>query len=74
MNSQVEGPAPPGDRPENQAAAKPLDLDKSSLVEIDSIAAQLRRRREAAKHLPPLSTGKWDPWDLESYYDPARGA
>jgi hypothetical protein len=25
MNTEVEGPAPPGDRPESPAAAKPLD-------------------------------------------------
>jgi hypothetical protein len=29
----------------------------------DDIAQQLRRRREAAKRLPPLSNGKRDPWD-----------
>jgi hypothetical protein len=31
MNPQIEGPAPPGDRPESPAAAKPLD--QSSLSE-----------------------------------------
>jgi hypothetical protein len=45
-----------------------------SLAERDTIAQQLRRRREAAMRLPPLSDGRPDLWDLESYYDPARGA
>jgi len=38
----------------------------------DDIAEQLRRRREAASRLPPLASGKWDPWDLETYCEPAR--
>jgi hypothetical protein len=68
MSTQVEGPAPPGDRPEDQAAAKPLDA--AILPRGDDIAVQLRRRREAARRLPPLASGKRDPWDLETYYDP----
>lgn len=73
MSQQVKGPGPPRDRPEDQAATKRLD---ASMVpkQADDIALQLRRRREAAWRLPPLVSGKRDPWDLESYYDPAWGA
>jgi hypothetical protein len=40
--------------------------------DVDNIAAQLRRRREAAKRMPPLPSGKRDPIDLETYLKPSR--
>ena len=62
MNQQTEGPAPPGDRSEVQAAAKPLDA--SSLANrADDVPQQLRRRREAALRMPPLDNGHRDPLD-----------
>ena len=40
----------------------------------DAVPQQFRRRREAAKRLPPLDHLRLsDPWDLETSYDPARG-
>jgi hypothetical protein len=49
---------------DDQAAAKLLD---ATILEPDddTLAAQLRRRREAALRLPPLEhLGRSDPWDL----------
>jgi hypothetical protein len=34
------------------------------LAEPESIAAQLRRRREASHRMPPLPDGRREPWDL----------
>jgi hypothetical protein len=62
-----------GAAPTAHGPAKDLVVN-SNVCAADDIVAQLRRRREAAKRLPPLASGKRDPWDLESYYDPARGA
>lgn len=63
MNQHVEGPAPPGGQPIDQAAAKPQDA--SSLTNsTDDVPQQLRRRREASLRLPPLDSGVRDPWDI----------
>jgi len=44
------------DRAENNTQACP-----------ESVAAQLRRRREASYRLPPLKSGRRDPWRARSH-------
>ena len=64
MSPEVEGPAPPGDRSEDQAATKPLD---TAIIppDADTVPLQLRRRRQAGKRLPPLEhLGRSDPWEI----------
>jgi hypothetical protein len=67
-----------GSRPVVSEAAEENAADELSAdnlpTDTDTIPQQLRRRREAAKRLPPLSNGVRDPWDLQAYYEPARGA
>ena len=64
MSQHVEGPAPPGNRPEVQAATKPLK-DASIIPRADdTVPQQLRRRREASLRLSPLDSGVRDPIDV----------
>jgi hypothetical protein len=44
-------------------AGRPAADGDPSLASSDTIAAQLRRWREAASRMPPLTNGKRDPWD-----------
>jgi len=61
MSTSKSRPVVSGAAEENAAD----ELSAESLPpDTDSIAAQLRRRREAVKRLPPLDSGKRDPWDL----------
>jgi hypothetical protein len=72
MPGDDESRPPPGDEPAHIEALQPTEPPTSSDstanravdVEPESIAEQLRRRRQASLRLPPLATGKRDPWDL----------
>jgi hypothetical protein len=61
----------PGDgerRPSEKAALNPnspaKDLAVDSSQESEPIWKRLRRRREASHRMPPLASGKRDPFDL----------
>lgn len=71
MPGNAEGRLPGKEAASN--ANSPTTSSADDSTEPESIAAQLRRRRES-KRLPPLSNGKRDPWDLERYYDWTGGA
>jgi hypothetical protein len=56
-------------RPESAPLDQPTINHSASILPpeapAETVADQLRRRREAALRLPPLASGKRDPWDIE---------
>jgi hypothetical protein len=62
---KVEGRTHQG-RPSTNAISHRQEADtaepSSTVVCFESIAVQLRRRREASYRLPPLPSGRRDPW------------
>ena len=52
-----------GDEPQGAEENSDDEISAAIVAEPDSIAAQLRRRREAAHRLPPLADGHRDPLD-----------
>jgi hypothetical protein len=60
-----EGRTPCQGRPSTNDTSDQHDADTAeniSQVCQESVAAQLRRRREASYRLPPLGSGRRDPW------------
>lgn len=66
---KVEGRTRQG-RPSTNAISHRQEADTAepnSQVYSESIAVQLRRRREASFRLPPLQSGRRDPWGAPSH-------
>jgi hypothetical protein len=65
MNDPPKQEAHPGEKVGPATNPIASSVPPADPTPTETIADQLRRRREASLRLPPLPSGKRDPWDIE---------